>query len=147
MVNRANSIAYAWAIRGFLRICWPNRSVLNIGFRTPDPEPSEPLYESFFFADGSCALENLSVVARGMAEGGKKIRFKDLRVSINFRESRRSKQIFLSSYGNVDFTHSEEQIAQKPRIPVSKRCSRNTVSRRKIRRWTTRRDFLGKQSI
>lgn len=55
---------YAWATRGFFRMCWPNRSVLNIGFRTA-LESSE-VFEDAFFADGSCARENRSVVARGM---------------------------------------------------------------------------------
>lgn len=64
--------AYVCAIWGFLRICWPNRSVLKIGFRTPDELPSplswffEELAAADFMEDG-CVFEKRSDVARGIS--------------------------------------------------------------------------------
>lgn len=56
---------HPWATAGFFKICWPNLSVLNNGFLTA-LESSEDLGVDFAFADGWCAREKRSVVARGM---------------------------------------------------------------------------------
>jgi hypothetical protein len=49
-------------------MCWPNRSVLKIGFRTEDDDGSPWLFEApGFFAEGSWAFENRSDVALGIA--------------------------------------------------------------------------------
>jgi hypothetical protein len=47
-------------------MCWPNCSVLNIGFRPADEEEDFASLDDDAFADGWCARENLSEVARGM---------------------------------------------------------------------------------
>lgn len=59
---------YFCATAGFFKICWPNRSVLKIGFLAPPPlaSPLEEVLEDEALGDGWCALENRSVVARGM---------------------------------------------------------------------------------
>ncbi len=51
---------------GFLRMCWPNRSVLKMGFLTEYEDDSSPFFDTFDFAEGWCALENRSDVALGM---------------------------------------------------------------------------------
>ena len=49
-------------------MCWPNRSVLKIGFRTEDDDGSPWFFEApNFFADGWWAFENRSDVALGMS--------------------------------------------------------------------------------
>ena len=48
-----------------MRICWPNLSVLKMGFRAPEEDPDASA-EAFDFADGWCARTNLSDVALGI---------------------------------------------------------------------------------
>ena len=59
---------YDCAVCGFFRICCPNLSVLKMGFRVAE-EPEASAFEDFDFAEGWCALVNLSDVARGIVEG------------------------------------------------------------------------------
>jgi len=69
-----NRTAHPWATRGFFKICWPNLSVLKIGFLVPDDEGSKLSFVCFFpdflaadFTEGSCPREKRSEVALGMA--------------------------------------------------------------------------------
>ena len=54
-------MAHPWATRGFFKICWPNLSVLKMGFLVPDDEGSELSFVCLFpdflaadFTEGSC---------------------------------------------------------------------------------------------
>lgn len=58
-------------------MCWPNRSVLKIGFRTEDDDESPWFLKApDFFAEGWWAFENRSDVALGMAGGGRGTSFR-----------------------------------------------------------------------
>lgn len=57
-----------WAVCGFFRICWPNRSVLKMGLCAPEEELEEAAALDFAFADGWCARLKRSEVARGIAD-------------------------------------------------------------------------------
>ena len=66
--------AHLCAIWGFFRICCPNRSVLNMGLRTPASPLSLPCEEdpdAFGLMGSWCFRENLSDVARGMLSLGR----------------------------------------------------------------------------
>ena len=47
----SQNYTHVWAVCGFLRICWPKRSVLKIGLCTPDEDPEDSPAD-FDFADG-----------------------------------------------------------------------------------------------
>jgi len=67
--NKITTQAYLCAIWGFFRICCPNRSVLNMGLRTPASPLSWPCEEdpaAVGLMGAWCFRENLSDVARGM---------------------------------------------------------------------------------
>ena len=58
-------------------MCWPNRSVLKIGFRTEDDDESPWFLEApDFFAEGWWAFENRSDVALGMAVSDRELSFR-----------------------------------------------------------------------
>jgi hypothetical protein len=58
-------------MEGFLSMCWPNRSVLKIGFLTEDEDDSPWPFDALRFAEGWWAFENRSDVALGMAAASK----------------------------------------------------------------------------